>query len=258
MAVNLQSLSVVMNNYYTAFDANRVLVNASLNDLGYFVNVTVSTLNKTYGASQPSFASMVSTASYFNQSLGYGESYVNSLITSDLSTLTWNLQAAIDNIFQSFQMALYSMSSYDQSYVQDNCVAKNLTQMSQIPNSLSKLGPCLQQEVNTANVITPTIISTIQLFKKDLTAYINLLQICQPTSSSCFDQFFTMASNDFGQLWNALHMVQQYVSSAQQDAYARNKICSEMVKSDIQDAISNLQSAVSSCANPAPVTVGRA
>lgn len=88
MAVNLQSLSVVMNNYYTAFDANRVLVNASLNDLGYFVNVTVSTLNKTYGASQPSFASMVSTASYFNQSLGYGESYVNSLITSDLSTLT--------------------------------------------------------------------------------------------------------------------------------------------------------------------------
>ncbi|XP_052566555.1 uncharacterized protein LOC120422652 [Culex pipiens pallens] len=188
MATNLQSLSVVMGRYYTALNTDRNLVNASLNDLGYYINVTYAAMNKTYGATQPNLVSMMQTIAYFNQTLGYGEQSVHSMISSDLSQVSSNLQQVIDTIFQSFSMSLYTMSSYDQSYTEDKCVAKNMTQMSQIPNNLGKLGPCLQQEVNTANAITPTIVATIKLLKADLIAYNNLLKICQPTSTTCLEQ----------------------------------------------------------------------
>ncbi|KAL1376231.1 hypothetical protein pipiens_017011 [Culex pipiens pipiens] len=250
MATNLQSLSVVMGRYYTALNTDRTLVNASLNDLGYYINVTYAAMNKTYGATQPNLVSMLSMVEYFNQTLGYGEQSVNSMISSDLSQVSSNLQQVIDSIFQSFSMSLYTMSSYDQSYVQDKCVAKNMTQMSQIPNSLGKLGPCLQQEVNTANAITPTIVATIKLLKADLIAYNNLLKICQPTSTTCLEQFFMGLSMDLSNVQSALYFVQQYVSYIQQDAYTRNRICGELVRADVQDQITNLQSAVQSCSYP--------
>ena len=188
MATNLQSLSVVMNNYYTALNADRTVVNATLNDLGNYVNVAFAALNKTYGVTQPSMSTIMPTVSTFNQTLGSGEYFINSQVLSELNQVSSQLQQAIDSIFMGFQTALYSMSSYDQSFSQEKCVAKNMTQMSVIPNSLGKLGPCLQQEVNTANAITPTIVSTIKMLKNDLLAHINLLQNCQPTSTTCLDQ----------------------------------------------------------------------
>ncbi|XP_038121519.1 uncharacterized protein LOC6043350 [Culex quinquefasciatus] len=250
MATNLQSLSVVVNNYYNALNTDRTLVNASLNDFGYYLNVTYAAMNKTYGATQPNLVLLMPTISYFNQTLGYGESSVNSQISSDLSQVAMNLQQTIDSIFQSFSMSLYTMSSYDQSYTEDKCVAKNMTQMSQIPNNLGKLGPCLQQEVNTANAITPTIVATIKLLKADFMAYNNLLKICQPTSTTCLEQFFSGLSMDLSNVQMALHFVQQYVNGIQQDAYTRNRICGELVRAEVQDQIMNLQSAVQSCSYP--------
>lgn len=49
---------------------------------------------------------------------------------------------------------------------------------------------------------------------------------------------------------SALSMVQQFISAAQQDAATRNRICSNLVNGDIQDAIQNIQMAVSSCSYP--------
>ncbi|XP_038119399.1 uncharacterized protein LOC119769808 [Culex quinquefasciatus] len=250
MATNLQSLSVVVNNYYNALNTDRTLVNASLNDLGYYVNVTVSALNKTYGATQPPLSMIMSMAPMFNSTLSMGELTVNSMISSDLSQVSSNVQQLIDSIFQSFSMSLYTMSSYDQSYTEDKCIAKNMTQMSQIPNSVGKLGPCLQQEVNTANAITPTIVATIKQVKNDLIAYFSLMKICQPTSKTCLDQFFTYLSMDWSTLQTALYTVQQYVMYIQMDAANRNRVCGDLVRADIQDQIMNLQSTVQRCSYP--------
>ncbi|EDS34939.1 conserved hypothetical protein [Culex quinquefasciatus] len=251
MATNLQSLSVVMNNYYNALNTDRTVVNATLNDLAYFVNVTYAKLNKTYGITQQrNMESLMMMVSYFNQTLGYGELSVNSQIASDLNQLSYTLQQAIDSIFNSFTYTTTTMSSYDQTYVQDKCLAKNITQMVNIPNSLGKLGPCLQQEVNTANAITPIIVATIKLLKNDIIAFNNLLNICQPTSTSCIEAYFSEALNDLGIIQSSLSIVQQYVSFIQYDASRRNTVCGELVKADIQDAQQNLMSAVSSCSYP--------
>lgn len=59
-----------------------------------------------------------------------------------------------------------------------------------------------------------------------------------------------MASSDLSQVQSALSMVQQYVSYIQQDVMNRNRMCADLVRADIADATSNLQSAVSSCSYP--------
>lgn len=195
VATNLKSLSVVLNNYYTALNNGRTLVNGTLNDLGYYVDVTYAELNKAYGASQMSLSGFLPTIQYFNQSLQTGEQMVNMQISTDLSQLTNTLQQAIDTIIQTYSSSLYTLSSsMDGVFNMDICVAKNVTQMINIPSSIGKLGSCLQQEVNTANTITPIIVSTIKMFKNDLKALNAQLQICQPTSNSCIDQVSTRYS----------------------------------------------------------------
>ncbi|XP_001870945.2 uncharacterized protein LOC6043347 [Culex quinquefasciatus] len=251
VATNLKSLSVVLNNYYTALNTGRTLVNATLNDLGYYVDVTYAGLNKAYGASQMSLSGFLSTVQYFNQSLQTGEQMVNMQISTDLSQLTSTLQQAIDTIIQTYSSSLYTLSSsMNGVFNMDICVAKNVTQMINIPSSIGKLGSCLQQEVNTAKAITPIIVSTIKMFKNDLKALNAQLQICQPTSNSCIDQYFMNIYSEMSTIQSALSMVQQFISSAQQDASTRNRICSDLVTGDIQDAIQNIQSAVSSCSYP--------
>lgn len=183
MATNLQSLSVVMSNYYLALNAGHILVKGSLNDLADYVNVTYAAFYKAYsnGYLTDNYAAS------FNNTIAFSEIMVNLPIVMDFAAVADNLKQAIDSIVQSYSTSLYSMSSYDQTFAQDKCVARNATQMSQIPNSLGKLGPCLQQEVNTAQAITPLAVSTIRVIKGDLIAFNNLLQICQTTSTSCVE-----------------------------------------------------------------------
>lgn len=192
VATNLQSLSVVLRNYYNALDTGRTLVNASLTDLGSYVDVTYNALNNAYGASQMSLSGFMSSVQYFNQSLQTGEQMVNSQISTDLSQLTSTLQQVIDTIIQSYSSSLYTLSSSMNGVSMDICLERNATQMINVPNSIGKLGACLQQEVNTARAITPIIVSTINMFKNDLKSLNNQLQICQSTSSSCIDQVSTV------------------------------------------------------------------
>lgn len=187
MATNLQSLSVVMSNYYLSLNAGHILVKGSLNDLADYVNVTYAAFYKAYAANHSNGYLTDNYAASFNNTIAFSEIMVNLPIEMDFAAVADNLKQAIDSIFQSYSTSLYSMNSYDQTFAQDKCVARNATQMSQIPNSLGKLGPCLQQEVNTAQAITPLAVSTIRVIKGDLIAFNNLLQICQPTSASCVE-----------------------------------------------------------------------
>ncbi|KAL1378251.1 hypothetical protein pipiens_015710 [Culex pipiens pipiens] len=247
LSTNLQSLSIVLDNYYTALNAGKNMINAALNDLVDYVNVTYTGLINTYGTTQLSLSGILSTVQYFNQSLQNGEQLINSQISKDMSLLTSTLQQAIDKLFQTYSSSLYTLST---PMNMDICMAKNLTQMLNIPNSIGKLGNCLQQEVNAANAITPIAVSTINMLKNDLTALNGQLQICQPTSTTCINQYFMNIYSELNTVQSALGMVQQFISSAQQDAATRNRICADLVTGDIEDALQGIQGAVSSCAFP--------
>ncbi|KAL9699655.1 hypothetical protein quinque_003096 [Culex quinquefasciatus] len=248
MGTQLQLLGAVVNNYYNALNANRPLVNATFNDFGNYINKTYTTMNKTYGITQKqNMETLLMAVPYFNEAVWNGEKMTSGVIREDLNQMSYSLQKTIDTIFEFFQISTQTIIAYDQSFARDKCAAKNMTQMIAVPSSLSKLGPCLQQEINTVSAITPTIVATIKLLKNDLAAFNGLLNICQPTSTTCLDAFFSNAVTDLFSVITSLNMVFEYIGYVLYDANTRNQGCAALVNAEVMDNIQNLLATVTSC-----------
>ncbi|XP_055535358.1 uncharacterized protein LOC129724453 [Wyeomyia smithii] len=242
-----QQTATVLTTYNNTLNSARSQIFVKLNDLMGWVNITYTALNKTWGANQTSMPDIAQSLTQFNTTVGYGESSVTSIFADDLADLTQALDQGISPILQYYRMLMQQMA-YTANV--ENCTNRNASQMSDVPNHLYNLANCLQMVTNSITTTLPTVLNMISVVKSDFVSLVNQLQSCNPLSTTCQNYYFEQIYGEYSADMMMLSMVMQYISKAFQDASGRNRLCSSLVQSDIQDTLNNLDNTFSLCAWP--------
>ncbi|XP_058461444.1 uncharacterized protein LOC131436632 [Malaya genurostris] len=248
IANNFKTVSTIMANYFTALNAARTPIIASLNDLMGYVNKTYTALNITYGASQANLVSLLEVINSFNQSITYADQMVTQGFTQSWGTLINSLNQGVQNVLGMYS-SLLSSSSYPANV--DNCTVQNATRMANIPNIIANAAQCLQVETNQITAIVPVVLGTIATLKSDLvTLNNNLAQICNAASPNCINLYFSGIYQDYYAFFSELYLILTVIQSPQQFAIQRDQACGNLALADAQDEINDLMNSFTQCAYP--------
>ncbi|XP_065082676.1 uncharacterized protein LOC135705048 [Ochlerotatus camptorhynchus] len=247
MATSLKSISKVVNNYYKNLNNARNKVMPAISSLQLYVNTTYTALNSSYGATQTGMQSIMSNVEWFSQQFTYADQMVSSMIGNDLNQLSYQLQETINQIMQSYSMLANSFSYQENG---DDCSVQFAGVSSSIPVQLAKFGQCLQTEVDTVPTMVAPLKAILKMAKNDLISLNKQLKICAPTSTNCIDAYFMDIYGELNSINMELYLAQSLLSNYQQDAMQRNQMCGQLITSNVQDAIQNLQMQFSQCMYP--------
>lgn len=253
MAVSLQSVSNVVKKHYTNLNSARNKVWPTIVNMQEYVNTTYTALNNTYGASQQNVQNAMWNVEWFPKQFYYGEQMVNSMLGMDLNQLNSQMQQTIDDIMQHYIMLA---NSFAYQATGDQCTVQYAAAFSSVPDQLTKFGQCLQIEVDTVPTVVDPLKAMLTLVFNDLKSLNQQIKICAATSTACLAGYFEEVQSELMYINSEMYLAQNYLTNLQQDAMQRNQLCGELIRSNVQDTMSNLNGPFGNCLYPQVMSSG--
>nr|XP_019527199.2 uncharacterized protein LOC109399220 [Aedes albopictus] len=250
MASSLKSIESVMGTHHKNLNNARNRIMSSINSLVVLINSTYTSMNNSYGASEPFMGDVVNNLEWINRQFVYGEEHYDYIITSDVNQLSNLLQETMDLIMQNYN-GLSVSYRYQQN--SETCMTQFSGMGTSLPSQLAKFGTCLK----TSADIVPTMVAPVQqifnVVKKDFQALTKQLKICASSSTSCVKQYFNDINMEMMHIMSQISVAESLLSFHLAGSKERNMLCGELIKENVQDISSNLVNEFNRCMYPSNI-----
>ncbi|XP_055629601.1 uncharacterized protein LOC129770664 [Toxorhynchites rutilus septentrionalis] len=245
LADNLKEFGTVLDKYSATLNGACKSLMDEVNDLLGHINITYTKLNEKYGASQSYLEYLMTNMQYFNQTVSYAESSLGMEISWESIETADVLKKTVDSVLEKYDNVL--RSGYYAGDKGDACIKLNANKISAVPNALKELTQCLQTKTNTVQFAAPSAVAMVKNVKEDFTALTNLLEICDPSSTSCVNDYFSSIIEGPTRTQMELYMVFNVLGWAFDNARVNNYYCGILVDASIQDTMTDLSNSLNTC-----------
>ncbi|XP_055630054.1 uncharacterized protein LOC129770902 [Toxorhynchites rutilus septentrionalis] len=245
LAENLKEFGSAVARYNNSLTTARKSVMDEVIDLLGQMNITYTKLNETYGASQSYLEYLMNNMQYFNQTVFYAESSLYMEVNSAFIDTVGVLQKTVSAILEKYDNLL--RNSYYAGDKGDACIKLNANKLIAVPNALKELTQCLHTKTNTVEFASSSVVYVVRNVKADFNALTNQLGICNPSSTSCINQYFNFITEEPMKTQMELYIVYSVLGWAFDNARINNYFCGILLDASIQDTMTDLSNALSTC-----------
>ncbi|XP_062549637.1 uncharacterized protein LOC134214246 [Armigeres subalbatus] len=247
MSSGFRSLSPVMTAFYKSLNKALNQINSAFGRVQTLVNSTYQTLNDTYGATQPSLASVMSSMDWFGQQFHYAEQQFESGAGYDVYVLDSELQQTMDKLLQYYGLLVTQRD-------QGSCTLEISNDAINLPNQLTKFGSsCLQTYVNIMPTLVNIVLEISDIMRSDFNSLTKQLKICASTSTNCINEYFSGIYNELNYINSEFYIINNLLSVYQNDLTQRDYLCGGLVKYNVQYILDDLMNRFLQCQNAAVV-----